>query len=175
MKWLIVVYKVPAEPSTARVYAWRKLKSMGGLYIQQSVCVLPYTKENLEGVLRLKEDMEKYDGEFWYFVAEQGDDKMEEKLIMQYNELRDKEYEEIADKCNDFYDEIEKEIQRKNFTYAELEENDDELEKLYNWFGKIKKRDIFGAKKREEVENMLKKGEKVLEEFAQRVYNTEES
>ncbi|WP_245589939.1 Chromate resistance protein ChrB [Caldanaerobius polysaccharolyticus] len=175
MKWLLVVYKVPPEPSTARVYAWRKLKGLGGLYIQQSVCILPYTQQNSEGILDIEKDMQKYGGEFWHFIVEQFDEKTESKLINQYNELRDREYEEIADKCNDFYAEIEKETKNENFTYAELEENEDELEKLCNWFCKVVKRDLFGASKKGQVEGMLEQCKKLLEEFAQRVYNTEES
>ena len=40
-RWLLLVYKVPNEPSAKRVYVWRKLKGMGAILLQDSVWVLP--------------------------------------------------------------------------------------------------------------------------------------
>src|SRR5260221_11209871 len=49
--WLLLVYKVPPEPTARRVYVWRKLKRLGAVLLHDAVWVLPptpYTREQLQ-------------------------------------------------------------------------------------------------------------------------------
>ena len=39
--WLILIYKVPTEPSRLRVSVWRRLKGLGAIYLQSSASALP--------------------------------------------------------------------------------------------------------------------------------------
>lgn len=58
-RWLVLVYRIPREPSRHRVAVWRKLKALGALYLQDGVAVLPedaVTREQLEWLqLRVRE------------------------------------------------------------------------------------------------------------------------
>src|SRR5215218_9109418 len=58
-RWLILVYQLPREPSRHRVAVWRKLRTLGALYLQDGVAALPedaVTREQLEWLqLRIKE------------------------------------------------------------------------------------------------------------------------
>src|SRR5918995_1028979 len=58
-KWLLLVYRLPREPSRHRVAVWRKLKTLGALYLQDGVAALPedaVTREQLEWLqLRIRE------------------------------------------------------------------------------------------------------------------------
>ena len=45
--WLLLTYKVPAEPSARRIAIWRKLKGMGAIYLQNGVCVLPKADDHI--------------------------------------------------------------------------------------------------------------------------------
>jgi hypothetical protein len=50
-RWLILVYQLPREPSRHRIAAWRKLKALGALYLQDGAAALPedtVTREQLE-------------------------------------------------------------------------------------------------------------------------------
>jgi hypothetical protein len=47
-------------------------------------------------------------------------------------------------RCTDFLTEIDTETAREKFTYAELEEQDEDLTKLTSWLGKIHARDTLG-------------------------------
>lgn len=43
-QWLMLVYKIPREPTAGRVYVWRKLKQLGAVLLQDAVWVLPATE-----------------------------------------------------------------------------------------------------------------------------------
>jgi hypothetical protein len=50
-RWLLLVYRIPREPSRYRVAVWRKLRDLGALYLQDGVAALPedaVTREQLE-------------------------------------------------------------------------------------------------------------------------------
>ncbi len=49
-EWLLLVYRVPSEPSNNRVSVWRELKRLGALYLQQCVCIVPALPICEEGV-----------------------------------------------------------------------------------------------------------------------------
>ncbi len=58
-RWLVLIYRIPREPSRHRVAVWRKLKTLGVLYLQDGAAVLPedaVTREQLEWLqLRVRE------------------------------------------------------------------------------------------------------------------------
>src|SRR5258708_19561808 len=41
--WLVLAYRVPRGPTSARVYIWRKMKQLGAIAVQDAVWVLPST------------------------------------------------------------------------------------------------------------------------------------
>lgn len=60
--WLLLIYKVPNEPSARRVYVWRKLKGMGALLVQDSAWVLPATAQTREKMQWLATEIKDMDG-----------------------------------------------------------------------------------------------------------------
>lgn len=40
-EWVLITYRAPRQPSTARVSAWRRLHRLGALYAGPSTCLLP--------------------------------------------------------------------------------------------------------------------------------------
>ena len=87
-----------------------------------------------------------------------------------FDEARDAEYREVLGRCRDFHAELDKERGAGNLTFAELEENEEDLAKLEAWVGKIRARDRFGAPLCGEVERELKSCREDLETFAASVY-----
>ncbi len=172
-KWLVIVYNLPSEPSKLRVRAWRNLKKLGAINISQSMWILPYNEKNHSTLLTLSEELENDNGETFIMKTAFMEDKYEKRIISYFNAARKIEYEEIIDKCEDYFNEIEKETERKNFTFAEAEENEEELEKLLAWFLKIKNRDIYNSELRKPTEEALEKCKHVFEEFSTRVYEIE--
>src|SRR5687767_13917873 len=52
-RWILVTVSTTGASSSLRVHAWRKLRSLGGVYLQQSVCILPEREETSRAVRRL--------------------------------------------------------------------------------------------------------------------------
>jgi hypothetical protein len=59
LRWVLLIYRLPREPSRHRVAVWRKLRDLGALYLQDGVAALPedaVTREQLEWLqLRVRE------------------------------------------------------------------------------------------------------------------------
>ena len=74
----------------------------------------------------------------------------------------------------DFHAEIEKETQARHLTFAELDEIDEDLEKLQGWLEKIGKRDFYGAPLAADAEAALKSCREELEAFSRLVFEVAE-
>jgi hypothetical protein len=170
-EWLAINYTLPREPSRVRVSVWRRLKKSGAVSIQQSMWILPSGDENRRSLEEIKLDVVSGGGEA--FVIEFSADEDGKKIMVErLNSARDEEYTELLEQCDEFIKEIEKETARENFSFAEIEENEEELEKLKQWHDKIAARDAFGAPLHEKSVAALTGCAEALEGFCDRVYNS---
>ena len=62
------------------------------------------------------------------------------------------------------------ELENRPFIFAEVEENEEELEKLKNWFKKIQKRQIVEIPEKEQAITAIAKCEEVFEQFSAVAY-----
>lgn len=169
--WLLLTYKVPPEPSKSRIALWRKLKGLGAVYLQNSICLLPNTGEHIKQLKLIENEITKINGESVLLETIALDKAQEQKVVNRFKSDRDEEYKEFLGKCADFEAEIKKETKARHFTYAELEENDIDLKKLQAWFEKIKKLDFYGASLAVTAEKKLRQCESMLDDYAQKVYD----
>lgn len=168
---MLLVYRVPSEPSNNRVSVWRELKRLGVLYLQQCVCIAPAFPECLQGVAAVAARIAALGGTSNLFRVTDVEPEEEERLLAGFRRLSAKEYAEIIEECQTkFTKEIEFERFRQNFTYEEAEEIREDLEKIRRWYGRVSQRDWFDAGKREQVAAELDHCEALLEEFEQEVY-----
>ena len=166
MKWLFFSYSLPTEPSKARVYVWRQLKKLGAVNYQ-TVWVIPHSNESVNELKKLIETIEGYTGEGMLVEGKALDKNHEERIHKAFIDSRNEEYQEVIAKCEDFFKEIRFEIERKNFIFAEVEENEEELEKLKQWLKKVEKRDVIGAPAK--VAARIKTCEKMFDDFAKSI------
>lgn len=168
VRWLMLMYQVPSEPSRLRTAVWRRLKALGAVYVAHSVAVLPESPEAERALRALRAEVGQMGGTAQLVRAEpllgQAD------FAAKYNEARDEEYAEVIGRCEDFLAEIEQEAGAGHFTYAELEENDEDLAKLRSWLGKVGVRDVLGASSAEVARAAVTRCEEALEGFAAQVY-----
>jgi hypothetical protein len=68
--WLLLVYKIPREPTAGRVYVWRKLKQLGAISLQDAAWVLPANSRTREQFQWLASEIVELSGEASLFVSE---------------------------------------------------------------------------------------------------------
>ncbi len=170
-KWLVLVYRVPSEPTRLRATVWRRLRSLGAVYLQNSVAALPAGSDWERAMRKLRHQIIEMGGTA--VLMESHALVGEADILSAFQAARDDEYEEIVDRCQDFLAQVEKEHVAEHFSFAELEENEVDLVKLQNWFEKVRGRDAFGAPGRAEAEQALARCAEALEGYASRVYEEE--
>jgi len=138
--WCIGSHRI--RPGFARPW-WRRLKSLGAVYLQNSAAALPATDGAERALRRLRREILEMNGSAVLLScsALAG----EQDMVALFQAARNDEYDEILDKCRDFHAGLEKEYDANHFTFGELEENEVELVKLKNWYAKVAARDVFGA------------------------------
>jgi CRISPR/Cas system-associated endoribonuclease Cas2 len=171
MRWLLLVYRIPTEPTRLRAGVWRKIKGLGAVYVQNSVAALPASPATERALRALRAEIDELGGTAFLLdgavLAGHG------HLSELFNAARNDEYLEIVDRCEDFLRQIRKEYDAAHFTYAELEENDVDLAKLRGWLERIRGRDVLAASGRGAAEEALTHCEQALEDYAARVYAEE--
>ena len=167
-EWLVLVYRVPSEPTRLRATVWRRLRTLGAVYLQNSVAALPAGPMGERAMRKLRHDIIEMGGTAVLLDARAlvG----EADILSLFQTARNDEYEEIVDRCQDFLVQVEKEHLSAHFSFAELEENEVDLVKLQNWFEKVQARDAFAAPGRAEAEESLARCTVALEGYAARVY-----
>jgi hypothetical protein len=169
--WLVLIYRVPPEPTRLRSTVWRRIKSLGAIYLQNSAAALPANAVTERALRKLRREIIEMSGTAVLLscsvLAGESD------VRNAFQAARNDEYEEIVDRCEDFLRQVKKEYTENHFTYAELEENEVDLVKLRNWFAKVRERDAFDADGRQAAEKALDECEQSLEAYAARVYAEE--
>jgi hypothetical protein len=100
MRWLLLVYKIPSEPSAPRVAIWRKLKRLGAILLHDSLWVLPNTPHTHEQFQWLTAEIIEFGGEatFWQGELLMGDEQMQ--LVERFGEQVESVYRDILAKLD---------------------------------------------------------------------------
>jgi hypothetical protein len=169
LAWLLFVAQLPAHPSSARVQLWRHLRAAGAVSLQNGVWVLP-AREAHERLLRDElAQVARHGGTGLLFQAQ----ALGSDLVARFHDERDQEYAEVCERCQALHDELTRESRAGKETYAELEENEQELAKLDRWLAQIKARDFFGAPGVERATQAIEACRVDLTAFASAVYRRE--
>ena len=173
MEWLLFLAQLPATPSSLRVYVWRKLRSAGAASLQNGVWVLPHDPEKAIFLERLQAYVKQNEASSQVFLVHGINQTTQEDILSRFESDRDQEYDEFLEQCEAFLYELDKETLDDKFTFAELEENEQNLQRLKKWIEKIKKRDFFGAQKSQAAARKLQTCRQRLETYTREVYARE--
>lgn len=168
--WILLTYKVPPEPNRHRIALWRRLKGLGAVYLQNGACLLPRTDDHLRALKLLENEIAEMQGESVLLNAAPLDRAQSDKVVARFRADRDEEYKELLGRCGDFEAEIAKERASDHFSYAEIEENEQDLKKLKTWLAKIEALDFYGASLRQEARAGVASCETLLDAYAHDVF-----
>jgi hypothetical protein len=169
-RWVVLVVRVPAAPSRHRVAVWRELRRIGALSLGQGAWVAPDVPVFAEGITRVIELAERGEGEVVVLQATGRGETDAARLAELFTAERAAEWAEFLADCGKFDAEIDKEIGTGKFTLAELEEEEQSLERLRRWHRDLKARDVFGAPAAADADQQLKHCTERLEDYTERVF-----
>ena len=169
VSWRVITYRLPAEPSRHRVAVWRELRRLGAVALQQGTWAVPDGEPFTAGLAQVIEAIKAAGGQpVVLAIAEEeaGTARLEELFTAQ----REAEWGEFLYDCGKSEAELAGEIAKEKFTLAELDEEEQNLDRLRRWYRTIRVRDLFGAPSAPAAERRLKECDEALEDFAERVY-----
>jgi len=170
VRWLVLVVSVPAEPSRHRVAVWRELRRVGAVSLGQGAWIVPDAPVFTDGVARTIELAERGEGHVVVLTAAGRGESDAARLEALFTAERYDEWVEFLSECTKFDAEIDKEIRIRKFTLAELEEEEQSLERLRRWHRDLTARDVFGAPNAAEAGQRLKHCTERLADYTERVF-----
>lgn len=148
---------------------WRELRRIGAVPLSPGTWLLPAHPTFDEGLVRAGELVAKGGGS-WTLVDASPRQQGVDTFRAAYEAARQEEWAEFMADCRKFEAEIAKEIARKKFTFAELEEEEQSLERLRRWFRELKSRNVLHLPQAEEAAEQLARCGTALEGFSSMVY-----
>ncbi len=173
LSWLLLLAQLPAEPSSARVALWRRLRGAGAVSVINGVWALPVTEPHRDLFANAAAKVREQGGRAVTFSADALGEEDAAALMAQFKADRAREYEEFAEQAEGMLAEIDKETRKGKFTYAELEEIEQDFEKLTNWLSKIQRRDFFPDAHQADAVEQLECCASGLRGFSEQVFNAE--
>ena len=120
--WLLLLYKVPTEPTARRVYVWRKLKRLGAVLLHDAAWVLPATARTREHFQWLAAEINEMGGTAVLLESRFALADPEEELVQRFRSQAESAYSEIL---------------------AELEKEDPDLPALARRYQQVLSQDYF--------------------------------
>src|SRR5471032_1367527 len=96
LKWLMLIYQLPAKPAYARVKVWRRLQALGAVTVKGSVYALPANPETREDFAWLAKEIVESDGEALVCEATLVEGLSNAELQALFDAARDEDYAKIA-------------------------------------------------------------------------------
>jgi uncharacterized protein YaaN involved in tellurite resistance len=129
------------------------------------VWALPDHPTATAGLDRIAELVAHGDGELTMLEA-----AGRERLERLYVEARAAEWTEFRAECARYLDEIDKEIGKGKLTVAELEEEEQSMERLRRWHRELRTRDVLATPATHAADQDLKACAAKLEDYTTRVF-----
>ena len=132
--WVLLVYKIPREPTSSRATIWRKLKRLGALLLHDAVWVLPATPWTREQFQWLAVEIGELEGEAYLWESHLLLNGQTDALTHQFQARVDAAYQEMLD---------------------ELEQDDADLVALSRKYQQVRAQDYFHSKVGTQVRERL--------------------
>lgn len=168
--WLVLLTRLPTEPARHRMALWRELRRGGAVLVGQSAWALPDLAAVRPVVERVRELAAGGGGEVLVLHATGYDDAAAGRLQSLYEAEREREWAEFVADCGKYLAELDREEAIGKFTLAELEEEEQSLDRLRRWYRDLRARDLLGTAAALQADQQLKECVSRLDGYAERVY-----
>lgn len=132
--WLHLIYKIPRNPTSSRVYIWRKLKRLGALLLHDAVWCLPANPRTVEQFQWLVVEIQELSGEAMLWESKLVMGIPEEQVVKKFLDQVDADYLEIL---------------------SELGQEEKDIVALTRRYQQVKSRDYFHSEKGKQTQQAL--------------------
>ena len=173
MGWRVLTYRLSGDQSRHRVAVWRELRRVGAVALQSATWAVPTGDRFDEGLERAVQLVKRSGGQALCFEVGASEETVAAVEAL-YTAEREAEWVELCSECDKAEAELHREIEKEKFTLAELDEEEQNVDRLRRWYRDLRAKDLFGAPSAGEGERRLKEVSELLEDFAARVYEARE-
>jgi hypothetical protein len=149
---------------------WRELRRAGAVPLGQAVWALPDLPAVRPLLERLTGLVNAAHGTVLLLAAKGLTDGDVARLEQLYTAAREEEWAEFDADCGKYLAELDKEERIGKYTLAELEEEEQSLDRLRRWYRELRSRDLLGIPATTDSATSLKRCEERFEAYADRVY-----
>ena len=168
--WLLVIPRVPAEPSRHRVAVWRELRRVGAVPAASGAWTVPDLPAFTDALAVVRSLAEGGGGSVAVLAATSyGDDDIA-VLRDAFLAARVDEWNEFLADCAKFDAEIDREVAKQKFTFGELEEEEQSLERLRRWHRDLLRRNISELDEAVEAARALEAATAKLAAYSEQVF-----
>ncbi len=169
MGWRVLTYRLSGDQSRHRVAVWRELRRVGAVALQSATWAIPTGDRFDEGLERATALVKRSGGQALCFEVAASEETLAAVETL-YTAEREAEWVEFCSECDKSEAELHGEIEKEKFTLAELDEEEQNVDRLRRWYRDLRAKDLFGAPSAAQGERRLKEVAELLEEFAEQVY-----
>lgn len=170
--WLVLLVKVPAEPARYRMALWRELRRSGAVPLGQATWAVPDLPAVRPLLDRVSALVGPADGSLLVLDATGHAPADAAHLEQLYASAREAEWAELVADCDKFLAELDHEEEIGKYTLAELEEEEQSLDRLRRWYRDLRGRDLLGVPATRVAAAGLKRCEARFDAYAEGVYAT---
>ncbi|MEO5724265.1 MAG: Chromate resistance protein ChrB [Ilumatobacteraceae bacterium] len=170
--WTVLIVRLPSEPSRHRVAVWRELRRVGAIQLGQGSWALPAAPAFADTVGKLVGLVAEHEGEVLALTASAADQPTSARIRESYDKARLAEWVEFESECTKCVEEIEREIAKEKFTLAELDEEEQNVDRVRRWHRELSLRDVFSSVSPEKSQAHLDLCTDALDRFTTMVYAT---
>ncbi len=172
-RWLLISVTSAGAPASLRVLVWRRLRGLGAVYLQQSVCLLPDRPQIRADVTQLLERVRHEGGSGRLLQVLLTDHTERQQLVQDFRQASDLEYEDLLGRVPTFLAELDTERARGRASLVEVEENEADLQRFRSWLAKIDARDYFQAALGDAAQQALERCAVELASFEREAFEAE--
>lgn len=171
--WIVLIAQLPPAPSRHRVAVWRELRKLGAIALGHGTWALPDVPALVTPLSRVRALVKQSKGGRLLELGTSGRTADSETHLRRlFIEARDAEWTEFVADCAKFDAELARETRTQKFTLAELDEEEQSLDRLRTWFRDIRRRSVFTGTLERRAAVRLQEVSSAFERYAEQVYET---
>jgi len=145
LTWVLLVYTVPASPTSKRAAVWREVKRLGALYLRDGVCALPETSAARAGLGSLAGRVQDLGGQSTFVWSAHLSPTAAKALRAELVRARQAEYAEVAEAAAGLLQHLRQEAAHHTLERAARADIAGDLGRLQRWLEQVVARDYLQA------------------------------